>query len=195
MGRTGTLHAIDQEGVAPDLMTIEKGLGGGYQPIGAVLVSDAIRDALAAGSGFFQHGHTYIGHPMACAAALAVHQVIARDRLLDAVKRQGAGLHGRLAHAFGEHPHVGDIRGRGLFIGLELVANRVGKTPFEGNTTQKLIQHQLRVAPPLRELNPDVPEELAAVVARMLRPKAREKNPAIHSHASAPVKKSSWKSR
>ena len=131
MGRTGTLHAIDQEGIAPDLMTIAKGLGGGYQPIGAVLVSDAIRDALAAGSGFFQHGHTYIGHPMACAAALAVHQVIARDRLLDAVKRQGAGLHGRLAHAFGEHPHVGDIRGRGLFIGLELVANRVGKTPFD----------------------------------------------------------------
>jgi adenosylmethionine-8-amino-7-oxononanoate aminotransferase len=131
MGRTGTLHAIDQEGIAPDLMTIAKGLGGGYQPIGAVLVSDAIRDALAAGSGFFQHGHTYIGHPMACAAALAVHQVIARDRLLDAVKRQGAGLHGRLAHVFGEHPHVGDIRGRGLFIGLELVANRVGKTPFD----------------------------------------------------------------
>jgi adenosylmethionine-8-amino-7-oxononanoate aminotransferase len=131
MGRTGTLHAVEQEGIAPDLMTIAKGLGGGYQPIGAVLVSNAIRDAIARGSGFFQHGHTYIGHPMACAAALAVQRVIERDRLLDAVKRQGASLREQLAHALGEHPHVGDIRGRGLFVGIELVADREHKTPFD----------------------------------------------------------------
>jgi adenosylmethionine-8-amino-7-oxononanoate aminotransferase len=131
MGRTGTLHAVEQEGIAPDLMTIAKGLGGGYQPIGAVLVRDTIRNALAAGSGFFQHGHTYIGHPMACAAALAVQRVIQRDNLLDAVKRQGAGLRERLGHAFGEHPNIGDIRGRGLFMGLELVADRRRKTPFD----------------------------------------------------------------
>jgi adenosylmethionine-8-amino-7-oxononanoate aminotransferase len=131
MGRTGTLHACEQEGIAPDLMTIAKGLGGGYQPIGAVLVTDEIRDAVANGSGFFQHGHTYIGHPMACAAALAVQRVIQRDNLLDAVKRQGAGLRERLVHAFGSHPNIGDIRGRGLFLGLELVADRAHKTTFD----------------------------------------------------------------
>ena len=131
MGRTGTLHAVEQEGVAPDLITIAKGLGGGYAPIGAVLVSDGIRAALAAGSGFFQHGHTYIGHPVACAAALAVQRVIVRDNLLLAVQRQGAGLRERLQHAFGTHRHVGDIRGRGLLFALELVADRAGKTPFD----------------------------------------------------------------
>ena len=131
MGRTGTLHAVEQEGIAPDLMTIAKGLGGGYQPIGAVLVSRTIHDTLARGSGFFQHGHTYLGHPMACAAALAVQQVIRRDNLLDAVKRQGAGLRERLAHAFGAHPNVGDVRGRGLLAGIELVADRERKTPFD----------------------------------------------------------------
>ena len=131
MGRTGTLHACEQEGIAPDLMTIAKGLGGGYQPIGAVLVRDTIHDAVAKGSGFFQHGHTYLGHPMACAAALAVQRVIQRDNLLDAVKRQGAGLRERLVHAFGSHPNVGDIRGRGLILALELVADRAHKTTFD----------------------------------------------------------------
>ena len=96
MGRTGTLHACAQEGVAPDLMTIAKGLGGGYQPIGAVLLSGAIFDAFAGGSGFFQHGHTYMGHPMAAAAGLAVQQVIRRDQLLDNVVAMGARLRRRL---------------------------------------------------------------------------------------------------
>ena len=131
MGRTGTMHACEQEGIAPDLMTIAKGLGGGYQPIGALLASAAIRDAVAGGSGFFQHGHTYLGHPVACAAALAVQRVIARDDLLAAVRRQGAALRERLAREFGAHPHVGDIRGRGLFLGLELVADRATKATFD----------------------------------------------------------------
>jgi adenosylmethionine-8-amino-7-oxononanoate aminotransferase len=131
MGRTGTLHACEQEGVVPDLMTIAKGLGGGYQPIGAVLAQGAIVDAFARGSGLFQHGHTYIGHPVACAAALAVQRVIARDRLLDAVRARGRGLEERLRAAFGEHPHVGDLRGRGLFRGVELVADRPTKRPFD----------------------------------------------------------------
>jgi len=121
MGRTGTLHACEQEGVVPDLMTIAKGLGGGYQPIGAVLAQAKIVDAFARGSGLFQHGHTYIGHALACAAALAVQQVIERDSLLERVRHQGRGLAERLAQAFGEHPFVGDIRGRGLFMALELV--------------------------------------------------------------------------
>jgi adenosylmethionine-8-amino-7-oxononanoate aminotransferase len=131
MGRTGTLHAVEQEGIAPDLMTIAKGLGGGYQPVGAVLVGQRIVDALRHGSGYFQHGHTYIGHPVACAAALAVQKVIARDHLLDAVKVLGARLRERLVAEFGAHPHVGDIRGRGLLMAIELVADRPSKRPFD----------------------------------------------------------------
>ncbi|AZO71301.1 MAG: aspartate aminotransferase family protein [Mesorhizobium sp.] len=131
MGRTGTLHACEQDGVAPDLMTVAKGLGGGYQPIGAVLLSRKIFDAFANGSGLFQHGHTYICHPMACAAALAVQDVIARDRLLDNVKAMGAHLARRLGERFGNHPHIGDIRGRGLFMGVELVEDPSTKQPFD----------------------------------------------------------------
>ena len=131
MGRTGTLHACLQDGIAPDLMTIAKGLGAGYQPIGATLLSANIFEAFAAGSGLFQHGHTYICHPMACAAALAVQEVIARDRLLDNVVEMGAHLRRRLGDRFGNHPHVGDIRGRGLFMGVELVEDRGTKAPFD----------------------------------------------------------------
>ena len=130
MGRTGTLHACAQEGIAPDLLVMAKGLGGGYQPIGAVLLSQRIFETFAKGSGLFQHGHTYMGHPMAAAAALAVQDVIRRDRLLDNVKTMGRLLDRRLHERFGNHHHVGDIRGRGLFMGLELVADRAGKTPF-----------------------------------------------------------------
>ncbi|MDH5540513.1 MAG: aminotransferase class III-fold pyridoxal phosphate-dependent enzyme, partial [Rhizobacter sp.] len=131
MGRTGTLHACEQEGVVPDLLAIAKGLGGGYQPIGAVLAQSHIVDAFARGSGLFQHGHTYLGHPVACAAALAVQQVIARDDLLTAVRRQGEGLAARLRDTFGNHPHVGDLRGRGLFRAVELVADRATKATFD----------------------------------------------------------------
>jgi len=130
MGRTGTLHACEQEGIAPDLMTIAKGLGGGYQPIGAVLVSGAIREAMRAGSGFFQHGHTYMGHPMAAAAGLAVQETIRLDKLLDNVRTMGALLEARLTERFGNHHHVGDIRGRGLFRAIELVEDRASKRPF-----------------------------------------------------------------
>jgi adenosylmethionine-8-amino-7-oxononanoate aminotransferase len=131
MGRTGSLHAVEQEGVVPDLMTLAKGLGGGYQPIGAVLASAKLVDALRAGSGLFQHGHTYIGHPTAAAAALAVQQVIQRDGLLAAVRERGARLKRALGERLGAHPHVGDIRGRGLFVGVELVENRDTKDPFD----------------------------------------------------------------
>ena len=131
MGRTGTLHASEQDGIAPDLMTIAKGLGGGYQPIGAVLLSQRIFDAFASGSGLFQHGHTYICHPMACAAALAVQEVIVRDNLLANVRTMGAHLSRRLGERFGNHPHAGDIRGRGLFMGVELVEDRSTKAPFD----------------------------------------------------------------
>jgi adenosylmethionine-8-amino-7-oxononanoate aminotransferase len=131
MGRTGTLHACEQDGVAPDLMAIAKGLGGGYQPVGAVLLNQRIFDAFAAGSGFFQHGHTYMGHPMACAAALAVQEVVRRDGLLDKVVESGHRLARRLSERFGNHAHVGDIRGRGLFQAIELVEDRSTKAPFD----------------------------------------------------------------
>ncbi len=131
MGRTGTLHACEQEGISPDLMAIAKGLGGGYAPIGALLMQDKIFDAVAEGSGAFQHSHTYMGHPLACAAALAVQQVIRRDNLLANVRAQGAYLSRRLRERFGNHPFVGDVRGRGLFQGIELVADRETKEPFD----------------------------------------------------------------
>ncbi len=131
MGRTGTLHACEQEGIAPDLLAVAKGLGGGYQPIGAVLLSGRIHEAFARGSGFFQHGHTYMGHPMAAAASLAVQEVIRRDNLLANVVDQGALLRECLEERFGNAAHVGDIRGRGLFHAIELVEDRGTKAPFD----------------------------------------------------------------
>jgi adenosylmethionine-8-amino-7-oxononanoate aminotransferase len=130
MGRTGTLHACEQDGIAPDLLAIAKGLGGGYQPVGAVLLSKQIFAAFSQGSGFFQHGHTYMGHPMAAAAGLAVQQVIRRDGLLANVVAMGSHLQRRLEERFANHHHVGDIRGRGLFRGIEMVADRGSKESF-----------------------------------------------------------------
>jgi len=131
MGRTGTLWACEQDGVAPDIACIAKGLGAGYQPIGAMLCTSAIHDAIAQGSGFFQHGHTYIGHPVATAAGLAVVSALLDRGLVARSATQGAALHAALAERFGQHPYVGDIRGRGLFRGVELVADRETKAPFD----------------------------------------------------------------
>jgi len=131
MGRTGTLHACTRDGVAPDLMTVAKGLGGGYAPIGATFVAKHVFDAFARGSGMFQHGHTYVGHPLACAAALAVQRTVREERLLDNVLARGVQLEQGLRERFRDHPHVGDIRGRGLFWGVELVAERESKSPFD----------------------------------------------------------------
>jgi adenosylmethionine-8-amino-7-oxononanoate aminotransferase len=130
MGRTGTLFACEQEGVWPDLVTIAKGLGAGYQAIGATLASRVIYDAIVAGSGFFQHGYTYMAHPTACAAGLAVQQAIVEEQMLDRVRQQGARLRALLVERFGGHAHVGDTRGRGLLQALELVADRASKRPF-----------------------------------------------------------------
>ena len=131
MGRTGTLYACEQEGIAPDLLTVAKGLGGGYQPIGAVLVSGRVFEAFRGGGGLFQHGHTYMGHPTACAAALAVQRAIQGRDLLANVRRMGAVLAEALDARLGGHAHVGDLRGRGLFRGVELVADRDTKEPFD----------------------------------------------------------------
>ena len=131
MGRTGTLFACEQEGVAPDIVAIAKGLGAGYQPIGATLLSRRIYDAFRQGSGFFQHGHTYLGHILACTAALEVQRTIEREGLLAKVRKLAGEFEAALADRFGDHPHVGDMRGRGLFRGLELVADRATKAPFD----------------------------------------------------------------
>ncbi|MGH8140327.1 MAG: aspartate aminotransferase family protein [Steroidobacteraceae bacterium] len=130
MGRTGTLHACEQEGIAPDLLVLAKGLGAGYQPIGALLVAEKIYQAISGGSGHFNHGHTFMGHPVACAAALAVQRVIEEEDLLSNVRRRGNALERLLEGRFGGHPHVGDIRGRGLLQAIELVADRSTKQPF-----------------------------------------------------------------
>ncbi len=130
MGRCGTLHAFEREGVVPDIITLAKGLGAGYQPIGAVMVRQSIADELQRGSAAFQHGHTYMAHAIAAAAALEVQKVIAEDGLVARVGTSGALLMEMLAAAFGDHPHVGDIRGRGLLAAFELVSDRKTKSPF-----------------------------------------------------------------
>jgi len=131
MGRTGTLYAFEQDDAIPDIVIIAKGLGGGYQPIGALLARSHVVEALRQKSGMFQHGHTYLGHPIASAAALAVQRVLQRDQLLPQVRARGAYLAESLRAALGDHPHVGDIRGRGLFMAVELVKDRTTKTPFD----------------------------------------------------------------
>jgi len=131
MGRTGTLYACEQDGVTPDILICAKGLGAGYQPIGAALASGKIYHAIRDGSGFFQHGHTYMGHPVACAAALAVQTAIEEEGLLANVQAMGERLNDALQSRFGNHHHVGDIRGRGLFRAIELVSDRGSKAPFD----------------------------------------------------------------
>ncbi|WP_426104145.1 aspartate aminotransferase family protein [Massilia sp. TSP1-1-2] len=131
MGRTGTMHALEQDGISPDIAVIGNGLGAGYQPIGAVLARGALVERLRSGSGVFQNGHAYTGHPVAAAAALAVQKVIERDDLLAAVRQRGEALRRMLRDAFGSHEYVGDIRGRGLFMALELVRDRVSQAPFD----------------------------------------------------------------
>ena len=130
IGRSGTLHAFEQEGIVPDIVTLAKGLGAGYQPIGAVMVREAIADELRRGSAAFQHGHTYMAHAIAAAAALEVQKVIAEDGLVAGVARSGALMRQMLDHAFGANPQVGDIRGRGLLFGIELVADPETRAPF-----------------------------------------------------------------
>lgn len=143
MGRTGTLFACEQEGVVPDIITIAKGLGAGYQPIGATLCTTSIYEAFAKGSGFFQHGHTYMGHPTACAAADVVVSKLTEGGLSARSAEMGAKLDDALRDAFAQHPHIGDIRGRGMFRGLEIVENRETKTPFDPS---KAIHKKIKAA-------------------------------------------------
>ncbi len=145
-GRTGTMHAWQQEGITPDIQAIGKGLGGGYQPIAGILISKRVVDSLAAGSGAFVHGHTYQSHPVACAAALEVQRIIIKHKLLANVRKQGALLEKRLRETFAAHPFVGDIRGRGLFFALEFLQDRERKVPFDPQLKvhERIKDHALR---------------------------------------------------
>ncbi|MCJ2377677.1 aspartate aminotransferase family protein [Vibrio sp. ZSDZ34] len=134
VGRTGSFYAFEQEGIVPDIVTIAKGLAAGYQPIGATIANDKIYQVIANGSGFFQHGHTFMGHPVACAAALATIDTIIKDNLLECVRLRGQQLLQQLTEALQSHPNVGDIRGRGLMVGIELVANKTSKRPLPSDT-------------------------------------------------------------
>lgn len=142
MGRTGALFACTQDNVRPDILTIAKGLGAGYQPIGAMLCSGEIYKTIVSGSGFFQHGHTYMGHPVAAACALAVLERIVDDGLLARVQQLGAYMETKLVAELAQIEFVGDIRGRGLLWGVELVADRGSKTPFDP---------KLKVAPKIKK--------------------------------------------
>ena len=150
-GRSGTYFAFEREGVLPDIVTVAKGLGGGYQAIGATIVRDFIHDAVIEKFNFFEHGHTYIGHATACAAAIAVSDVLDRDDLLANVRTIGAQLLSELKLSFGDHLNVGDIRGRGLFIGIELVEDRETKAPADrslsGRIKQAAMDHGLIIYP------------------------------------------------
>jgi adenosylmethionine-8-amino-7-oxononanoate aminotransferase len=130
-GRTGTFLSCEQDGVIPDIVTLGKGLGAGYQPIGAVVCTSEVYETVARGSGALMHGQTYNAHPVGCAAALAVQRVIRDEALLERVQGSGERLIALLNARFGDHPNVGDIRGRGLLVALELVADRSTKAPFD----------------------------------------------------------------
>ena len=130
MGRTGYLFACEAEGISPDILCIAKGLGAGYQPIGAMICTSEIYNTISSGSGFFQHGHTYLGHPVATAAGNAVLKKLTHDGMMERVTCQGEKLKKALQSTFCQHANIGDIRGRGLFQAVELVKDRETKMPF-----------------------------------------------------------------
>ncbi|KAL9130689.1 MAG: hypothetical protein Q9175_006960, partial [Cornicularia normoerica] len=131
IGRSGSFFAFEQEGVVPDIMTIGKGLGGGYAPIAGVLISQKVVSGLRDGTGIFNHGHTYQAHPLSCASALAVQKIIKRDGLVERCKNMGHFLERELREALEGRKYVGNIRGRGLFWAIEFVQNKETKSSFE----------------------------------------------------------------
>jgi adenosylmethionine-8-amino-7-oxononanoate aminotransferase len=130
-GRCGTWRALAHDGVEPDIMAIAKGLAGGYQPLGAAICTTAVWEAIRAKDGAFGTGHTFTGHTAACAAGVAVQKIVAREGLVDRVAANGPRLKSWLAQALTGVDAIGDIRGRGHFIALELVADRAKRTPFD----------------------------------------------------------------
>ncbi|KAK4662993.1 hypothetical protein QC763_601290 [Podospora pseudopauciseta] len=147
MGRSGTLHAWQQEGVVPDIQTIGKALGGGYQPIAGLLANHKVIDGIAKGSSVFVHGHTYQGHPACCAAALEVQRIIQEESLVANVASMGRLLSQGLKRRIGNHPNVADIRGRGLFWGIEFVSDKKSSTPFPEEVHVAMVISKLGLDP------------------------------------------------
>ncbi|UNI19583.1 putative secondary metabolism biosynthetic enzyme [Purpureocillium takamizusanense] len=147
-GRTGTYFAFEQEGegVYPDLMTMGKGLGGGFAPMGAVLVHEKVVRGFQSGSAWFVHSHTCQAHGVGCAAALAVQKVLRRDRLIERCATKGKWLKNSLNTTFGDCEYVGNIRGKGLFWGIEFVKDKATKEPFEPGLrfTWRMLDEALR---------------------------------------------------
>lgn len=129
-GRTGTFFAYEQEKVRPDILVMAKGLSGGHIPLSATCVTAAVYESIAQGSGLLGSNHTYMGHPLACAAGLGVMDVLRNTDLLNSVAEKGERLKQKLEARFNDHPHIDYIRGRGLFLGLEVVLDRQTKQPF-----------------------------------------------------------------
>jgi adenosylmethionine-8-amino-7-oxononanoate aminotransferase len=148
MGRCGTLHAWQDEGVCPDIQTIGKGLGGGYAPVAGMLVNHRVTDVLSSGTGAFSHGQTYQGHPIACAAALAVNKIIRQPGMMARVRESGERLERALRKRLDEHEYVGNIRGKGLFWGIEFVRDRRTKEPFDPLLKVALGIHNLGMEEP-----------------------------------------------
>jgi adenosylmethionine-8-amino-7-oxononanoate aminotransferase len=132
MGRTGQLFAYADDGILPDMVAVGKGLAAGYMPISALLISDQIHSVMAQGSGVLGNGQTHVNHPLACAIALEVQQVIAEENLLAHVRLRGEQMRTWLTESLADLDIVGDVRGRGLFIGVEFVESRATKAPFRG---------------------------------------------------------------
>ena len=152
MGRCGTLHAWQDEGVCPDIQTIGKGLGGGYAPVAGMLVNHRVVDVLSQGTGAFSHGQTYQGHPVACAAALAVNKMIREPGVMERVKESGRRLESVLRGRLEGHNYVGDIRGKGLFWGMEFVRDKTTKEPFDA---------LLKVASGIHDLGMEEPHNIS----------------------------------
>jgi adenosylmethionine-8-amino-7-oxononanoate aminotransferase len=148
MGRCGYLHAWEDEGVVPDIQTIGKGLGAGFAPVAAMLVGHKVTNVLSKGSGVFSHGQTYQGHPVACAAALAVNKILRQPDMMLRVRASGTRLEKALKDGLQDHPHVGDIRGKGLFWGLELVQDKSTKEPFDPKMGVAIGIHKLGMEEP-----------------------------------------------
>ena len=153
LGRTGHNFGIDHWSVAPDIIVTAKGLAGGYAPLGAVLISERVENVFRAAEQPFIHGYTYMAHPVSCAAGLAVLRIIEREGLIQNAASQGGNLFEQLEHLKAEHPIIGDIRGRGLLAGIELVRDRDTKEPLDPSLgvsmhlVQAALDHGITVYP------------------------------------------------
>ncbi len=132
-GRSGTWRALEHDGIEPDIMSVAKGLAAGYLPLGAAVYSDKVADAIHGQHGAPMTGHTFTGHTACCAAGVAVQKIVEREKLVERVRAMEAPLRSMLQDALRDVEAVGDIRGRGFFQAIELVADRKTRKPFDAS--------------------------------------------------------------